>query len=158
MNSLGSFYHANKQKIFAYLMRVTGDYYLASDIMQESFTRYLEKYGESEPKLPLIFTIARNAFFDHTRKYNRSTSLQEEPVSADKDQEHLVMVKENFRQVMAAMQQLNPKERDILSLVASSGLPYAEIASIVGISKSNVKVSVHRARKHLLKIVRENEK
>ncbi len=156
MNSFSSFYHDNKHKIFAYLMRITGDYYLASDLMQESFTRYLEKYGESEPKLPLIFKIARNAFFDHARKKSRNTPLQEDPVCETKNQEHLVMVKENFRHVMSSMQKLHPKERDILALVVSSELPYAKIASIVGISESNVKVSVHRARKHLLKIVEEN--
>ena len=157
MNSFDAFYDANKHKIFAYLMRITGDYYLACDIMQESFTRYFEKYGDVEPKLALIFKIARNAFFDHARKNSRNSSLEEEPVSQRQNQERLVMVKEEFRRVTAAMQALNPKERDILALVVSSELPYADIASIVGISESNVKVSVHRARKHLLDIVGENK-
>jgi RNA polymerase sigma-70 factor (ECF subfamily) len=39
------FYHKYKNKLFAYLMRNSGDYDLAGDIIQESFTRYLEKYG-----------------------------------------------------------------------------------------------------------------
>ena len=39
------FYNKHKDRFFAYLMRSTGDYYLASDIMQDSFTRYLERYG-----------------------------------------------------------------------------------------------------------------
>ncbi|MCG6909435.1 MAG: RNA polymerase sigma factor [Deltaproteobacteria bacterium] len=154
MNSFNAFYRENRHKIFAYLMRITRDYYLACDIMQESFTRYLEKYGNAEPRLALIFKIARNAFYDHARKDNRSSSLQEEPASDHQSQEHLVMVREEFRRVADAMQQLSPKERDVLALVVSSDLPYAEIASIVGISEANVKVSVHRARKQLLNKVR----
>ena len=40
-----AFYNEHKDRFFAYLMRSTGDYYLAGDIMQESFTRYLDRYG-----------------------------------------------------------------------------------------------------------------
>ena len=45
--------------LFTYLMRMTGDYYLAGDIMQESFTRYLERYPKQVPNASLLFTIAR---------------------------------------------------------------------------------------------------
>lgn len=155
MNTFGQFYESNKKKVFAYLMRLSGDYHLSGDILQECFTRYLEKYGPSEPRLPLVFRIARNVYFDHLRGNERNTTLTEEPVARTDGQEHQMMVKEHFQQVMTAMQRLNARERDLLALVASSGLSYAEIASITGYSQANVKVSIHRARKHLLNIVKE---
>ena len=52
-------------------MRSTGDYYLSGDILQESFTRYLEKYGEEEPNPALLYTIARNAVVDGHRRQGR---------------------------------------------------------------------------------------
>ncbi|MBW2517570.1 MAG: RNA polymerase subunit sigma, partial [Deltaproteobacteria bacterium] len=64
--------------LFAYLMRTSGDYDLSGDIMQESFTRYLARYGKNEPSAPLLFRIARNALTDHRRKSKRNTPLRDE--------------------------------------------------------------------------------
>ena len=49
MEKFGSFYNESRKTLFNYLMRMTGDHYLAGDIMQESFTRYLENYSEQLP-------------------------------------------------------------------------------------------------------------
>ena len=49
MEKLGSFYRDNEITLFAFLMRMTGDYYLASDNMHESFTRFLERYDGQTP-------------------------------------------------------------------------------------------------------------
>jgi RNA polymerase sigma-70 factor (ECF subfamily) len=73
------------------------------------------------------------------------------------DQEHHLMVREQYRQVLAAMSKLNDDERDILSLAVSSELSYREIASITGISEGNVKVKVHRSRQKLRKLIQAGE-
>ena len=143
--------------LFAYLMRMTGDYYLASDIMQESFTRFLERYSKQAPKVSLLFTIARNALFDHSRTLRRNTRLEKDPVDGSGTQESSVMVKQEYRQVIAAMQQLKENERDILALAISDGLSYRYIAVIVDISFENVKVKVHRTRLKLKKILQRGD-
>ena len=51
MNEFPEFYNEHKPRLFNYLMRMTGDYELAKDIMQESFTRYIEHYKEKSLKL-----------------------------------------------------------------------------------------------------------
>jgi RNA polymerase sigma-70 factor (ECF subfamily) len=63
------------------------------------------------------------------------------------------MVREQYRQVLSAMQTLKTDERDILALTVSSQLSYRDISSIVGISESNVKVKVHRARAKLRQFI-----
>ena len=157
MEKFDSFYKDYEKTLFNYLMRMTGDYYLAGDIMQESFTRYLEKYKGLLPNASLLFTIARNALFDHSRKRERNTGLKEEPIDRSRSQEHDLMVKQEYRQVLEAMQRLNPDERDILALAISDGLSYRDVASIVGISIENVKVRVHRARHKLKKILQRGD-
>ena len=57
-------------------MRRTGDYHLSSDILQESFTRYFERYGNKQHSLSLLYTIGRNLIFDAARKQARITELQ----------------------------------------------------------------------------------
>jgi RNA polymerase sigma-70 factor (ECF subfamily) len=55
--------------------------------------------------------------------------------------------------VLAALQELDEEDRDILSLVVSSGLTYGAIAAIKGCSEVNIKVRVHRARQKLRQIL-----
>jgi RNA polymerase sigma-70 factor (ECF subfamily) len=138
-------------------MRNTGDYYLSCDIMQESFTRYLERYGEKEQSVSLLYTIGRNLVFDVTRKQKRNPGLQTDPETSGADHEHYFMVREEYRRVLAAIQQLDEDERDILALVVSSDLSYREISSLTGFSEANVKVKVHRTRIKLRKIIQAGE-
>ena len=157
MNSFRDFYNKHKDRFFAYLMRCTGDYFLSGDIMQESFTRYLEKYGRNQPSPALLYTIGRNLIFDNARKQSRTNALETGKEDSLDDMEHNLLVREEYRQVLAAMQQLESDERDILALTVSSGLSYRDIALVAGISEANVKVKVHRARIKLRKIIRAGE-
>ena len=142
---------------FAYLMRSTGDYYLASDIMQESFTRCLERYGKDSQSAGLLYTIGRNLIYDNGRKQKRNSQLQSDENNPVDDHEHYLMVREEYRQVLAAMQTLEADERDILAIAVSSQMSYREISTITGISETNVKVKVHRARTKLRQIIQAGE-
>jgi RNA polymerase sigma-70 factor (ECF subfamily) len=152
-----AFYNKHKDMFFAYLMRSTGDYYLAGDIMQESFTRCLERYGKDSQSASLLYTIGRNLIYDNARKQKRNAQLEPDQNNLIDDHEHYLMVREQYRQVLSAMQTLKTDERDILALTVSSQLSYREISSITGFSEANVKVKVHRARAKLRKIIQAGE-
>jgi RNA polymerase sigma-70 factor (ECF subfamily) len=156
MNNPAKFYESHKDKIFAYLMRMTGDYHLSSDFMQESFARYFEHYGQEDTP-SLLYTIARNAFFDHIRREKRSSSVENHQEECSVDHERVLMAREEYRRVLVALQKLDEDERDILSLAIGGDLSYREIAAISGISEANVKVKVHRSRLKLRKMLEEDE-
>ena len=158
MQNFREFYRKHRERLFAYLMRSTGDYHLASDILQESFTRYLEKYGKEGSSAALLYTIARNAVIDGHRKQGRNTQLFDERQHPQDNPEAHLMVREDYRRMLAAILELAPQERDILSLVVSSDLSYREIGRITGTSEGNVKVRVHRARVKLRKMMNTGEK
>ena len=158
MRKFREFYQQERERLFAYLIRSTGDYYFAGDILQEAFTRYLEKYGNRRPSPALLYTIARNALIDGYRKQGRDTPLFEEEVLSQHNPEAHLAVREEYRQVLAAMQKLAPEEREALSLAISSDLSYREIARITATSEANVKVRVHRARVKLKKMMNSGEK
>lgn len=148
-------YREHRKKLFSYLMRMCGDFELSRDIMQESFTRFYKHYRNDAPEAPLLYTIARNALFDHFRKDRHHAELDETRTQAPLDSERMLLVRDEYRRTLAAMEQLNQDERDILSLVVSSGLSYRDIAGIAGLSESNVKIKVHRARLHLRQLLEE---
>ena len=157
MSKFREFYQSHRDRIFAYLMRSTGDYYLSGDIMQESFTRYFEKYGEGQTNPALLNVIARNALVDGHRKPGRNPISFDEQEHSGSDPEKHLMIRDNCRRVLAAMQKLEKTERKILILVVSSGLTYREIARKTRTSEGNVRVMVHRARVKLKKMIDAGE-
>ncbi len=125
--------------------------------MQESFTRYLERYVQKPPNVPLLYAIVRNALFDHARRQRRNTQLEADQEAEIGNPEHKLIVREEYRRVLFALQSLEKGERDILALVASRDLSYRDIASVTGISEANVKVRVHRARLKLKGILQTGD-
>jgi RNA polymerase sigma-70 factor (ECF subfamily) len=117
--------------------------------MQESFTRLYEKYPAEQFTPQLLYTIGRNLVLDALRKRKNNPAAIDDAEPAADGQEHYLMVRDEYRQVLAAMRHLEDDERDLLSLVASSELSYRELSEITGLSEANVKVKIHRARKKL---------
>jgi RNA polymerase sigma-70 factor (ECF subfamily) len=153
MDDFRIFYEKQRGKLFSYLLRISGDHYLAMDIMQESFTRYFEKYAENTRNVSLLYTIARNDFLDHKRKAARHVEFDQSHEPRLENFAETLEAKEEYAQVISAMKQLEDAEREILALVLSGDFNYKQIASIVNISEGNVKVKVHRARIKLRKIL-----
>ncbi|WP_028579837.1 RNA polymerase sigma factor [Desulfogranum japonicum] len=153
MDKFRAFYLENGGRLYHFLLRKSCNSHVANDLVQESFTRYLEKYKNRELSLALLFTIGRNLFHDYIRLQKHDASLDVEPVEPASDQEKKYIEKEEARRVLDAMKQLSPEERDILALVVSSGLSYADIAAIHQCSETNIKVKVHRARKKLRQLL-----
>jgi RNA polymerase sigma-70 factor (ECF subfamily) len=149
VNTFKDFYNRQRQRFFAYLVRRAGDYQLACDIMQESFARMYEKYTAEQFTPQLLYTIGRNLVLDALRKRRRNPSQTDDVEQPVDGQEHYLLVRDEYRQVLAAMRHLDDDERDLLALVVSSELPYRELAAMTGLSEANVKVKIHRARKKM---------
>lgn len=147
-------FELHKEKLFAYLMRMGGDYELSRDILQETFRRYLEHYSGSDASPSLLYTIARNAFVDQVRRQARQTPLDEEPCDRGNGAEHEMLIRESYHGVLDALKALAADEREVLSLAISSELSYQEIAEVMNLTVANVKVKVHRARKRIREILK----
>jgi RNA polymerase sigma-70 factor, ECF subfamily len=92
---------------------------------------------------------------DHSKKSSWQAPLAEQPQDISADPEKQFMIRESYHRMLAALEQLDEGERDILSLAANGDLSYREIGKITGISEANVKIRVHRARIKLRKIFKE---
>lgn len=153
MNNYKQFYLKNKGRLFAYIMRLTADYQLSCDILQESFTRMLSKYGADEKNVALLFKIARNAVIDNARKSVHCSCIDENIHHAndDCDAEEMFIIRDSYRKVLNAIQRLGDVEKDVFVLAVSSDFSYREIAEITGMSETSVRVKIHRARLKLRK-------
>lgn len=157
MERFQKFFQQTRERFFNFLLRMTGDSDRAADVFQESYTRYWERYGRQEPNVALLFTIGRNAAIDGHRMRGRYQPLDEACADRRPNQEACLIIKDSCRQVLAAMELLDPLERQVLSLAVDGGFRYDEIARITGISCGHVKVKVHRARQKLRRHLKEIE-
>lgn len=149
MESYDSFYRQNRDRVFTYLLRLTGDYHLSKDFMQESFTRYFSHYGGVRHNGALLFTIARNAVLDSIRKPREESLKGNEELPLDRNPERQLIEKQAVNKTIAAIQKLNTADRELISLLATKTFSYKEIGNLLNISEVNVKVKVHRARLRL---------
>lgn len=156
MKEFQTFFQQTRERFFNFLLRLTGNADRAADIFQESYTRYWERYGDRDPNAGLLFTIGRNAAIDGHRRRSRQQPFDDNCMDERPSQETALVVKESYRQVLAAMALLDPLERQVLSLAIDGGFRYEEIARITGISTTNVKVKIHRARRKLRRHIEEN--
>lgn len=147
------FYLNYKDKLFSYLLYKCGDRELALEITQESFTRHLNSYNNTDRITPsLLFTIARNALMDIYRNRNKFKIVASPETSSGLNEEDRFIAREESSLVYEAMKRLNETDRELLVL-AVNGLPYREIGNTLNLSTANVKVRIHRARTQLRKIM-----
>lgn len=155
MDAYSQFYTENRDRLYAYLLRLTGEAQLALDLVQESFVRYLGRYGSRDGNRSLLYTIARNAALDAIRRRKADGPQVEACEAPGHNPEQQAISRQAFDRVLAALGQLTVSDRELISLVAFAGLTYREIGQIVNISEANVKVRVHRIRTRLRSLVKE---
>lgn len=149
MEAFRRFYSEQRDRLYGYLARKSGNYALAADLVQESFTRCWERYRHRELTAALLFAVGRNLLYDHARRNRYEVPTDTPPEQMAMDEEQAYMQREESRLLLAALQRLDEEERDLLSLVASGSLSYKEIAALTHLSEAAVKVRVHRARQKL---------
>ena len=117
----------------------------AQDIVQSAFEKLWMNRAQVLPEKAksYLFTVAYHQMIDHIRKSNKM------PLSEDTFIPHQQIVQDNseLKQVlMHAVNELNPTQKSLVLLKDYEGYSYQEIAEIMNLSDSQVKVYLHRAR------------
>jgi RNA polymerase sigma factor (sigma-70 family) len=142
-------YERYRTGLYHYLLKGSGNRELSADLVQETFARCMASYAADDVTPSLLYRIARNLFLDVVKKEARVRWEEEAEGESTADQESRLLMDEEVRRVFQALAQIPSEERDTLLLVISGDLSYREVASITETSEANVKVRVHRARRHL---------
>ena len=157
MESCERLYRDNRERVLRFLLHLTGDVELARDLVQETFARYLSRYGRDSEQLGLLFTIARNAGLDALRRRRTSTLPERETADPRRDPEHQLIDRQEMERVLAAIRRLDDTDRQLVALLATGTFSYREIGRLLDLSETNVKVRVHRARLKLKALMAEGE-
>ena len=140
-------YRETVADLYAYVATLLQDRSAAEDVVAQAFERAYRKRRSYDRRKgserAWLFGIARNAALDELRRRKRTARLVAEPgeiASGDDPDLHVRRVT-----VRAALNELEPRDRELIALKFHGGLGNAEIAKLLGQSESNVGTRLHRA-------------
>lgn len=120
----------------------------ARDVVQTAFEKMWRNRDEVDThrSKSYLFTVAYHQMIDHIRKVKRiqlKEEFKEESKVQDKPANNLKKILEE------ALARLSETQRSLVLLKDYEGYTYEEIGQITGLSESQVKVYLHRARMQL---------
>jgi RNA polymerase sigma-70 factor (ECF subfamily) len=155
LDKASELYDLYSKRLYNYFVRISFDRDLSYDMMQDTFLRMIKyriSYQEEKPFKAWIYQIARNVFADSHKK-NRFVytglplDMKYENHSEDIEETDDLVHRKNILE--KSMLKLPDDYREVLVLSRYEEMKYHDIANVMGISVSHVKVKVHRAIKKL---------
>jgi RNA polymerase sigma-70 factor (ECF subfamily) len=132
--------------------RLLSDRGAAEEVTQEVFVKVISRAHQYDGRAEVsswLFAIAANACRDRRRRERRATVVPldtvAEPVHRGEGIESMLSQRERREAVRRALSALSEEQREALVLARYHGLPYSEIASVLGISVGAVKTRIFRA-------------
>jgi RNA polymerase sigma-70 factor (ECF subfamily) len=151
-------YSRYRDRIYGFLLRLSGRRDVADDLFQETFLKLARYAGSLRPESDLkawLFTVARNLYLSHRRwaalDFSRLVTLGDETnyANADPLPDTLVEGARRMRLVEQALARLSPKSREALLLVGVEGFDQERAAAVVGVTYIAFRQRLSRARAEL---------
>jgi len=140
-----------------FLYYKSGNLKLSEDLSQEVFIIFWEKHADirTESIKSLLYTIARNLFFNHYKhqKVELKFSKEYSPLPYAESPDFLLEFEEFNTIVQNALSNLTEKQRDVLLMNRIDDLSFVEISERLGISVSAVEKRMKTALGSLKKII-----
>jgi RNA polymerase sigma-70 factor (ECF subfamily) len=154
-----------RASLLAYFMRRTGSAQEAEDLTQETFVRLIgsSSFEIADEAHAYVFRVASNLLRDRARSTTRLRRFPTLPIDAmpgdqfepklveDIDPERVLIARERLIEVLACLDELGERTKNIFILFRLEGMRQKGIAAFYGISISTVEKHVMAAMLHLAK-------
>ena len=104
-----------------------------------------------------LLSIARNLYLERLRKHQLHARLNDAMADPGLGLAKRVEDRDDLARIRIALQKLNEVDRAAFLLRVQHELPYEEIARVLQLSLSTVKVKIHRVRLKLTGVVANEE-
>ncbi|MEI8225347.1 MAG: RNA polymerase sigma factor [Bacteroidota bacterium] len=167
INAFSYIVNRYKNKTYNLAFRICGNHEDAEEIAQDSFLkayRSLKGFKMKSSFATWLYRIVYNTAISHVRiKKKGVLSLEDFPVDAtdfigSNTSEEEAEKEYRSSLVNFALQKVNEDERGLISLYYYEEMSTDEISELTGISKSNIKVKLFRARQKMMEIIEKVEK
>jgi len=145
--------HEYTKNIFRFLYKSLKDEDAANDILQDCYLKLWQNRNLVDPvKIKSwLFSVAHNAMINYLKVESRKTSLNGEIKEQHVFQKHDFDIKSILEK---ALNNLPSQQKSIILLRDLEGYEYKEIAEILKINETQVKVYLYRARLKVKKSVK----
>lgn len=147
-----------KDDAFSLACSILKEEQLAEDILQEVFIKVYDKISTFKYQSSFytwLYRIVVNRCYNETRKRRFKREMIVEKVSDKESAAHFTDTNDLRQIINQALKQMKADEALVLRLFYLSELSIEEVIQITGFSKSKVKVSLHRGRKSLAHILKQ---
>lgn len=152
-----------RKPLMSYFLRRVRERSEAEDLTQDVFVRLLRAAQQKpiEDVEALVFVTAANLLKNRARDTQRRSRTVGPPVDAAslatsgrenvevRDPERVLLGRESVTDLLAALDELGERTRDIYILVRLENMKHADIARLFDISRSTVEKEVMKAALHL---------
>ncbi|MEW5702356.1 MAG: sigma-70 family RNA polymerase sigma factor [Candidatus Zixiibacteriota bacterium] len=165
MSGFQAMAEAWRDRIYSFAYYSLGSREEAEDVTQEVLVRLWQHWPTLSDghTVPWLIRVARNACLDvHRRRQTRTAfaanhsddcPVNPSPVADDPD---AILERQEFRkQVETALHEIEEPYRSIVILREIETLSYAEIADALALPLNTVKVYLHRGRRRLRELLKE---
>jgi RNA polymerase sigma-70 factor (ECF subfamily) len=151
-------YRRYVRPLFGLALRRLGDRGHAEDAVQEAFAAIWRSASTYRPERGAaggwLYTVARNAIVDRLRRNGLATDAElpelvsREPGPSEKAEDSYV----SWR-VHRALEELQPREREVIELAYWSGMSQSEVADYLGLPLGTVKTRTRSGLAHLASLL-----
>lgn len=151
----------HRRQVYNFIYKMVGKPEPADDLFQETFLRVLRNAHTYRPRAKFTtwcLQIARNVTLDHFKRENLRQHVSLDAglpgdekslgslIPGNSPLSHQVLLsKEMLAEIQEGIKRLPVNQQEALVLRVSEGMPYAEIAVILGSPEGTVKYWVHEA-------------
>lgn len=142
--------------VFRFVAKHLKDRDAARDVVQDSFEKMWRKVDtiEAEKAKTYLFTTAYHTLIDYTRKSSKRANFLEINYNEHSHNTQYSDLKQVLNQALELLPEI---QKSVILLRDYEGYDYAEIGNITGLSESQVKVYIFRARTFLKKYIGKME-
>ncbi|MFG0306948.1 MAG: RNA polymerase sigma factor [Phycisphaerales bacterium JB040] len=146
----------HNQRLFRLARSIVSDDATAEDIVQETYLRAFASLARFEGRSSVITWLSRIALHEALRQRRRQQRApgalpcgHESVDESSRERPSEIEVRRSQTEIVAALDELSPVHRAVVMLRLVEGLSTRETAQSLRLSESNVKVSLHRAKREL---------
>jgi RNA polymerase sigma-70 factor (ECF subfamily) len=146
-------------RLFRAAMALTGNRHDAEDLVQETYARVLARprFLRHDDDLGYLLRVLRNTFLNRLRTQKRKPP----PLELDDERDGLRRASDprhpeaalEVRELLAAIADLPPDQRDVVVAIDIVGLSYREAGRALGAKEATITTRLHRARARLAQAV-----
>ena len=155
--SLNELFQNHWTEVYSFAKSKTRNHHQAEDLTCETFIKAFlkfETYNPSQKFKNWIFTICKNTFLDTLRKQGNAVTYLEDQLyfevyDTKPSPVDLLILKENYLNLLNKIGQLNKSDQEIINLFYLEDLSYEQITERLNISYANARTKLNRAKHKL---------